>query len=168
MFRKILLIFLSLSTCFVLNINFAHAAKHPQCKRNDVYDQVHTSDPYKKGLLYVVTEYVPHDALETLAKNANKRQDAEKIAQITLVTGISAAVGGVLGFALGQGPGAAVGVAGGSSIGGGLAGCVTSSIQNEGDKWLEASVRNSYCGVKMHYWINPLNGNWEYGSFDPQ
>lgn len=151
--------FLSLAMCLMLNSDFVYADEE-RCQKH-----VHTSGRYRCGLLECVTEYVPHDVLETLAKNANKRQDEEKKAQIALISALGMAAGGVGGFVLGGnvGPGVTVG----GALAGGLAYCVTSSIQNEGEKWLEASARNGNCGVKMHYVIYP-GEHWEYGSFDPQ
>ncbi len=167
-----------MAMCLMLNNNVVHA-KDPKCKK-DVYNEYHVDEWWDWKKTHFYTEYLDHESVKTLAENQNKGEAARTAACITMATSIGAlagaAAGGAIGALVGNAPGAAIGAikgaAGAGSAAGGIFGaifgCIKASALSEGDKWLEASIRNNNCGIKIHYWVNPLTGKWHYYGFDPQ
>lgn len=151
--KKILkaITFLSLAMCLMLNTNMVHAAKHEQCKKEEAKDGYYT-DTWKdwKGTDFY-TEYLTHDLVELLANVDNKNTEKYDAACISIAKGIGS---------LSQ-------ISGVGDITGGLVALVRSTFVSEGDKMLFESAKNSYCGIKIHYWRD-IFGKWHYYKFEAQ
>lgn len=143
--------FLLLSVCFMLNTNIVYAAKHPQCKKASAKDGYFTETwkDWKRTDFY--TEYLSHDLVELAASIDNKMNEKQEAACISIAKGI----------------GGLTQLNGVGDITAGLFALIRNSFLSEGDKMLLESAKNSYCGVKVHYWRD-IFGNWHYHGFDPQ
>ena len=151
--KKILeaITFLSLAMGLMLNTSVVYAAKHEQCKKEEAKDGYFT-EPWKdwKGTDFY-TEYLSHDLVELLANIDNKENTNYNAACISIATGIGLLAGG----------------AAGGAIAGGIVALVRSTFSSEGDKMLLESAKNSYCGIKIHFWRD-IFGKWHYYKFEAQ
>lgn len=167
--KKILksIAFLSLAMCLMLNTNVVHATKDSRCPR-DTYSGPPTFWKNEKGTDFR-TEYYDHDILEIWASADKEKRDR----WAKYATEAGAVVGGAAGTVLTaeSGPfaviGKRVGAAAGGLIGGFVATAFVNSWKTDGEKWLEESMKNQYCGVKLHVYRTPI-GTWIYYSFEPQ